>query len=292
MYFSKKLVGVLFLILTTILWGSSFVFIKLSVEQLSGASYTGLRSLFSVAALTPFLLNRVRKGELDRGSLKWGMATGVFYALGLLLQGEGTKYTTPSISAFVTGLNTLHVHVFYAFYKGGYGWLDALSLLLAISGLYILTSPAGEASLGIVLVFIGSIMWALQIIMVSKYSGGSSALEFLYGMMLPGALLSPYALIAEAYMINPEVALYLAYLSITCSLLASLFQIKGQARISAVTAAIIFLLEPAFALVFSVLLRMEGLEMFKVVGGSLIVLSTYLSLASEIRGRAEKDKYR
>lgn len=285
MPFSEKLVGALFLILTTILWGTSFVFIKLSVEQLSGISYTGLRSLLSVLALTPILVIKRRGGKLDSGSLRHGIATGLFYALGLLLQGEGTKYTTPSISAFVTGLNTLHVHVFYALRGGGYGLLDALSLLLAITGLYILTSPAGKATLGIALVFLGSIMWASQIILISKYSRGSSALEFLYGMFLPGALLSPYALIAERGAINAEAILYIAYLSIACSLLASYFQVRGQALISAVTAAIIFLLEPVFALLFSVLLRMEGLELFKVIGGSLIVLSTYLSLFAEIRSR-------
>ena len=124
------------------------------------------------------------------------MYTGVAYTAGLLLQGLGTQYVTPSTSAFITGLNTVHVHLYAGFLARKYGLTHAVSLVLAISGLYILTSPQNSGGLDEILVFMGSISWAAQIILVSKYSD-SSLLEYLYGMFTPTLILAPYVFIVE-----------------------------------------------------------------------------------------------
>ncbi|MEM4660999.1 MAG: EamA/RhaT family transporter, partial [Thermosphaera sp.] len=52
---------------------------------------------------------------------------------------------------------------------------------------------------------------------------------------------------------------------------------------SASSAAIVFLLEPVFALLFSLLLGLEALALYKVIGGSLIVLATYVTTVGEIK---------
>ncbi|MEM1761952.1 MAG: DMT family transporter, partial [Desulfurococcaceae archaeon] len=80
-----------------------------------------------------------------------------------------------------------------------------------------------------------------------------------------------------------EAVIYIVYLALVCSILATFFQVLGQRYVSASTAALIFLLEPVFATQFSVLMGLETVEPYKMVGGGLILLSLYIATVSEIR---------
>jgi drug/metabolite transporter (DMT)-like permease len=278
-----KIKGIFFLVLTTILWGTSFSFIKLSVEEISGFSYTFYRGLISILILTILLAAKHARQGIDAKSFIKGLYTGVAYTTGLLLQGLGTQYVTPSTSAFITGLNTVHVHLYAGFLARKYGLTHAVSLVLAISGLYILTSPQNSGGLGEILVFMGSISWAAQIILVSKFSD-SSMLEYLYGMFTPTLFLAPYVFIVEnGGELSLNAIAYLAYLAVACSLGATYFQVKGQKYVTASSAAIIFLLEPVFALIFSLVMGLEDLVLYKLVGGVLIVLATYITTIGELK---------
>jgi drug/metabolite transporter (DMT)-like permease len=70
----EKVLGLALLTLTTALWGTSFSFIKLSVENVSSVTYTSYRCLLSVAPLA--LAKGLRRG-FDRGSYRRGLAIGV-----------------------------------------------------------------------------------------------------------------------------------------------------------------------------------------------------------------------
>ncbi|MEM3926592.1 MAG: DMT family transporter [Desulfurococcaceae archaeon] len=280
---TAKIKGVSLLVLTTILWGTSFVFIKLSVSNIDPFSYTAYRTLFATVVLTAILVVLKMMGRpINMDSMVKGMITGIAYASGLLLQAAGTAYTTPSLSAFITGFNTIHVHVYVALLGKSYGVLDLLALLLSMLGLYVLTSPQGGIGIGELLVFLGSIAWAAQIILISKYRH-TNVLEFLHGMFLTGSFMAPLAYIVYGFPLDMEILKYLAYLAVVCSIGATFFQVWGQKYVSAASAAVIFLLEPVFALLFSVLMGMEELEIYKVLGGGMIVISTYIVTLSEMR---------
>lgn len=280
---ASKLKGFFYLILTTVLWGTSFSFIKLSVEEVSGFTYTFYRGLISLLFLTPLILRKLRRRGIDFRSFIKGFYTGIAYTLGLMLQGLGTEYVSPSTSAFITGLNTLHVHLYYGIIARKYGLTHGISLVLALSGLYILTTPQNSGGWGEFLVFMGSIAWAAQIILVSRYSG-ASMIEYLYGMFTPTLLTGPYVLVFEnGGGLSLSAIIYLAYLAAACSLGATYFQVKGQKYVSASSAAIIFLLEPVFALIFSILMGLEVLMTYKLMGGGLIVLATYVTTIGEVK---------
>ncbi|WP_042666908.1 DMT family transporter [Desulfurococcus amylolyticus] len=283
---NKRVAGVVSLVVATILWGSSFSFIKLSVTDVSPLTYSSLRSFIAVILLTPIILLKMYRGVLSINSLYKGFIVGIAYFLGLFLQAAGTVYTTPSLSAFITGLNSVHVHLYIALVERNYGLIDGIALLLALSGLYVLTSPSGGLTIGVLLIFMGSIAWAAQIILVSRY-GSSSIIEILYGMFLPGALTYPFALILGGA-VGIEALIYITYLAVACSVLATFFQVWGQRYVSPLTAALIFLLEPVFALIFSLAMGLEGIEPYKVIGGGLIVIATYLSSMAELSSNWSK----
>jgi drug/metabolite transporter (DMT)-like permease len=278
-----KLYGFSSLILTTFLWGTSFAFIKLSVGVVSPYAYVFTRTLLASIMLLPLVALKALSGSIDYTSLKRGFIVGLTYSTGLVLQGAGTAYIDPSTSAFITGLSTLHVHLYSSLIKRGYSWIDGVALFVALLGLYTISTPSGGLGVSELLVLAGTFMWALQIILISQYSY-SSMLEFLFGMFLAGTIYGVATPFTGLHM-TTETWLYIAYLALVCSIGATFFQVLGQRYVSEATAAIVFLLEPVFATIFSVTMGLETVTTYKVVGGALILSSLYLALYSEFKTR-------
>jgi len=278
----SRLLYYVVLVFVAVLWGSSFVFIKFSVEVVSGFGYTFYRMLFAVALLTPFVLYRLFTGLFDSAGFFGGVVTGVAYLFGLLLQGIGTRYTTPSTSAFITGLNTVHVHVYCAFVEKSYGLSLLASLILALLGLYMVTLPSGGFGFGELMVFAGSIAWGAQIVLVSRYSKNvKSFSDFLYGMFIPSLSLAPITLASDNISsVGFGTWLYIFYLAAACSIVASLLQVIGQRHVNPAIASTIYLLEPLFAFLFSVAIYGEEIDVRRVAGGALITLAIYVASKS------------
>jgi drug/metabolite transporter (DMT)-like permease len=278
-----KLFGFSSLILTTFLWGTSFAFIKLSVGVISPYTYVFTRTLLASIMLLPLVALKALSGPIDYTSLKRGFIVGLAYSTGLVLQGAGTAYIDPSTSAFITGLSTLHVHLYSSLIKRRYSWIDGAALFVALLGLYTISTPSGGLGVGELLVLAGTFMWALQVILISQYSY-SSMLEFLFGTFLAGTIYGVATPFTGLHMAT-ETWLYIAYLALVCSIGATFFQVLGQRYVSEATAAIVFLLEPVFATIFSVAMGLETVTTYKVVGGALILSSLYLALYSEFKTR-------
>jgi len=278
-----KLYGFSSLIFTTFLWGTSFAFIKLSVGVVSPYAYVFTRTLLASIMLLPLVALKALSGSIDYTSLKRGFIVGLTYSTGLVLQGAGTAYIDPSTSAFITGLSTLHVHLYSSLIKRRYSWIDGVALFVALLGLYTISTPSGGLGVGELLVLAGTFMWALQVILISQYSY-SSMLEFLFGTFLAGTIYGVATTFTGLHM-TTETWLYIAYLALVCSIGATFFQVLGQRYVSEATAAIVFLLEPVFATIFSVAMGLETVTTYKVVGGALILSSLYLALYSELKTR-------
>jgi len=130
---------------------------------------------------------------------------------------------------------------------------------------------------------LGSVLWAAEIILVSSYSR-SSMTELLFGAFVAGAVYG-VPLINRGVEMDLETLTYMIYLALACSILATFLQVYGQRYISEKTAAIIFLLEPVFATIFSMTAGLETVDLHKMVGGGLITASLYFSASSEFRRR-------
>jgi drug/metabolite transporter (DMT)-like permease len=135
------------------------------------------------------------------------------------------------------------------------------------------------------MVFLGSIAWAAEIILISRYSTrGVKSLEFLYGVLLPATILAPYVLFIEKEVnLTIETLAYLTYLALICTLAATALQAIGQRYVSAATAAVIYLLEPVFAALFSATIYGEKIETLGALGGTLIVLASAIAVLDEVR---------
>jgi drug/metabolite transporter (DMT)-like permease len=269
--------GLVALILTSVLWGTSFPVIKTVMYYVNEYTYTWVRSLIAILGLTPYLLYTYYRGRFSVSTAKGGLLAGIAYALGLWLQGWGTKYTTASNSAFITGLSVIYVHIYSATVMRRYSIKLFLALILSISGLYLLTTPTTGFNLGDLLVLAGSFMWALQIILVDRYSGGDPLIFTLFEMTPALTFLIPDVVFYSTISVSVNVLLMITYLAFVCSNAAFALQVFGQRYVSPAVTAIVFLLEPVVAATLSYVLLSEVITSIKALGASLILTAMFLS---------------
>jgi drug/metabolite transporter (DMT)-like permease len=269
--------GLVALILTSVLWGTSFPVIKTVMYYVNEYTYTWVRSLIAILGLTPYLLYTYYRGRFSVSTAKGGLLAGIAYALGLWLQGWGTKYTTASNSAFITGLSVIYVHIYSATVMRRYSIKLFLALILSISGLYLLTTPTTGFNLGDLLVLAGSFMWALQIILVDRYSSGDPLIFTLFEMTPALTFLIPDVVFYGTISVSINVLLMITYLAFVCSNAAFALQVFGQRYVSPAVTAIVFLLEPVVAAILSYVLLSEVITSIKALGASLILTAMFLS---------------
>lgn len=266
-----RIKGLTSLVLVSVLWGTSFPAIKTVMESTNEYTYTWVRSLIAITGLTPYLIYAYWGGKLKFSSVKGGMMAGLAYALGLWLQGWGTKYTTASNSAFITGLSVVFVHMYAGMVRRKYSYRLGATLIMSLLGLYMLTTPTSGFNIGDLLVLLGSFMWAAQIVLVGKYCS-SDPLIFTLFEMTPALMFVVPDIVFNGYVsVDFNSLLLITYLAIVCSDMAFALQVFGQRYVSPAVAAVIFLLEPVAASTFSYVLLNEYMTSHQLVGASLIL---------------------
>ena len=272
--------GVTALLLTAMLWGSSFPAIKVVVSFVHEATYTWVRSAIALAGLTPYVVYYHLKHGMRGEEVVNGLVTGIVYSVGLWLQGWGTRFTTASNSAFITGLNVVFVHLYEALRGEPYPLKALVSLLVSVAGLYLLTQPRGGLGIGEILVLISAICWAGQIVLVSRFSS-LNPFVFTYYEMAPALtfiMLNPNLDVAGLEGVYAVLPL-LAYLGLVCGNIAFACQVYGQRWLKPHEAALTLLLEPVFAAMFSACTLGERLSTLEVLGATLIMAGMIVAVS-------------
>jgi drug/metabolite transporter (DMT)-like permease len=270
--------GVLFLI--TAFWGSTFVVVKDALGFADPYSFLALRFLIGAVVLSAM----VRRRLLLPQNLRRGVVLGVFLFLGFVLQTVGLTATTPSRSAFITGLCVVFVPMWsLVLFRRVPRVTSLLGVLLAAVGLYYLTGASaaqgGGLSLGDVLTLGCAVAYALHLLFTERYAQreGVSALVAvqLWVVALLSALCLPFVEVRVEWT-RPLVGALL-FCGVFASAMALSVQTWGMARTSAVRAALLFSLEPVFTAAYSVALGYETLGPREWGGGALIIAGVLVS---------------
>ncbi len=274
--------GILALLGTVLLWGSSFTAIKVTVSVISPLTYVWLRALIAFLGLTPYVLYVSRRSSI-KAWVKGGLVTGAVFALGLLFQGWGTKYTSASNSAFITGLNVVFVHLYVGVVRREYSVGHGLGLLLSVAGLYLLTSPEGGLGVGDLLVLVSAVMWAAQVLLVDRFSASNPAI-FTWAEMIPSIFFFiPDVTLNGIPRIPTTLIPVITYLGLACADAAFTLQVFGQRRVDPASTALIFLLEPVVATVIATIILRESVTPAKAVGMTLILTAIIASQYKVLR---------
>jgi drug/metabolite transporter (DMT)-like permease len=288
---SNRFRAELALALCTLLWGSTFVVVKNSLDHASVFVFLALR--FTLAGVFMALFRRRAFGLFEREEIFAGVRLGFFMFCGYAFQTAGLRYTTASNSGFITGSSVVLVPLILALFWGKRVTLWVyFGTIAAAAGLYFLTVPvAGVARLnrGDVLTFFAAISYAVHIILVGEYARAHSATALSVLQVLACAAMAWLTAIgahairwqAMHFSGSRELWIGIGVCAVFATGVAFSLQLWAQQFTSPSHAAILFTLEPVFAVITSYFVLGERLGMRSVVGAALVLAGI---LAAELLG--------
>lgn len=269
------LLGLLYLNIATLLWGTTFVVIKQSLESLSASQITLAR--FAVAALcfAPFLL------RLERRVWRAGLELGFYLWLGYATQAVGLEYTTASRSAFITTLYVVILPMFLGLIGHKLRLPVWAAAVMAIVGVGLLSYDGSPPNLGDVWTLGTALAYTFYIWRLEHFVAVRSypTLPITGVQMLGVALLSGLWVAWEGPSWSASGFPYaqMLYLGLVATALCIWLQALGQRTVPAPEAAIAFTLEPVYAAIFAYFMLGERLGVQGLVGGLLILGATLVS---------------
>ncbi|MGA9998400.1 MAG: DMT family transporter [Pyrinomonadaceae bacterium] len=298
------------LVFVTIIWGSTFVIAVDLLTRWPPVAYIAFRfgvAAIALAALFPKEIARARRSEWMMGA-----TLGLLMGAGFTLQAVGQLFTTPSKSAFITGLTTpLVPFVALLLLRVRPNLENMIGVTLAsIGGALILAPREGGINAGDLWTLGCTLMFAGHIVLISVYARRVEVKRLAVLQVLTVAFVSvllwlafrlcalalpaqslPQFITREAVVLvwNARVIWQMIYLAIIATVVTFLLWTWGQARMSATHAAIIFSLEPVFATIFAVAVRgpNEWMGGRGTIGAPLILAGVIIS---ELRLRPKRDR--
>ncbi len=269
----------------SLLWGVTFVVVRNALDHISVFLFLAVRFSLAAALMAAFRPSGLR--NLKRDELLAGAALGLFMFGGYALQTAGLLYTTPAKSGFVTGSSVVLVPLLLGIF-----WKRRLTpwiyggTLAAVAGLYLLTVPAeGLARLnhGDLLTLGAAGLYAVHIILVSEYTRRHSvaALSVLQ-VAACGALAWVATGVAAVWRLEParfdgrwELLVAIGVCAVFATAVAFSIQMWAQRYTTPSHAAILFTLEPVFAVITSYVVIGERLNR-RSMAGAVFVLAGIL----------------
>jgi drug/metabolite transporter (DMT)-like permease len=280
---SRSLKAHLLLLGVVIIWGSTFVLVKDALSDISPLLFNLLRMILATACLA--LVYGRHLGRIDRRAVISGGLTGLFLAMGYQFQTAGLRLTTPSKSAFITGMVVVIVPLLLIIPKlrpfGSHPphWNAYLGALLAFVGIVLLTTPAHSGfdfrsiNSGDLLTLGCALGFSLHMLALAHFS---PRVRFEQLAVLQVGFAAVFMAVSMPIFERPylhwstRVVVALAIAAVLATAAAFTIQSWAQQYLPATHTALLLTLEPVFAWITSFLVFGERLGMRSGTGALLI----------------------
>lgn len=280
----KRYLADFVLFIASMIWGLGYYFQKVGNETTAPLTFNCLRYVIAALFLAIAARFRYPKGE----GLKYTVLAGLVMAVAGNMQQIGMKTASIGNASFITAIYIVLV----PFMSGLFLHRQVkshhyLAALISLAGLFLITTGGKgleRISKGDLIVFIGSIFWALQILCVDKAVALCDPVSFTAGEFLTAAVLQvivwltlgnhdltgissswPYALASAILVLG----------------IAFLMQSYGQKNTGETEASIIMGLESVFGALFGAILYNEQFGAVQLIGMVLIFASVLLVVLKE-----------
>lgn len=242
--------------------------VKDAVEQYSVPAFLALR--FGVAVLVLLLVARRLP---ERRALLAGAGIGVVLAAGYAFQTYGLQQTAPGTAGLITGLFVVFTPLIDRAFGSRVAVRTWVAVVVALAGTALLAGVGGGASVGIgdLLILGSAVCFAVQIVLLSRHGPRLRPMDL--AMLQMAANFVVFAAAGATSFSAPSVSVWGAVVitGVLASALAFPIQAWAQARMSATRAALIFAMEPAWALFFAVILGKQPLGLIQALGAALLL---------------------
>lgn len=287
-----------FLIISSFLWGTSFVASKIGVGEVDPFLFALLRWLIAapVLLLVAYLFTDFDL-SIFKDKILW--LIGLLNAVGLFLQNEGMTSTTATNAVLLVDINVVFVAILASLIlKESITKFTILGLLIGLLGVFIVSTGGDlgkmtDGSLtGNLLVLAAGIVWAFYIVYQKMAVNKHPDVLMMTSSVVVTTLIAsiPIALIfTESYALPTNGLMAAMYVALICTGGAFMLYIAGLRGKGATDSSIILLLEIVFAMIFAYLILGEVPDILTAVGGVLIVSAIVLVSLQESNGKRKKE---
>lgn len=282
---NKKIRADLILLMITAIWGISFPLMRNVLEYIPAIPYLALR--FILAAIVVSLVFFRKHKLIKKIEIKGGLLIGFLLFAGMTLQVYGLYYTTASNSAFITSMCVAFVPIILAIiFRQKTNKFTIWGIIVASVGLFLISGIIKlEFNPGDFLTFLCAIAFALQIIFIDKYTkkgepGSIAIVQLWVAAILTSAIWLFFD--RSPIIFNTETIVVILVTGVLGTALAFSVQILVQKDTTPSHAALIFTMEPLFALFFALIIpdssgNVENLTLISGIGCFLILSGTVIS---------------
>lgn len=279
------------LLLAALIWGVAFVAQSVGMDYMGPFTFNGARFLMGSAVLVPVILFRRKKADpaggrqvrtdrsgakenAGKAALMGGVCCGLALCPAALFQQFGILYTTVGKAGFITTLYIILVPLAGIFMKKTPSSRIWTGAALAAFGFYLLCIKEGfSLSRGDALVFIGSVLFTVHILVIDHFSPKADGVELsCIQFLTAGVISSVLAFVFE----KPELSalaegiIPLAYAGILSSGVAYTLQVIGQRDTDPAVASLLLSMESVFSVLAGWMLLGQALSARELMGCALV----------------------
>ncbi|MDR3205728.1 MAG: DMT family transporter [Candidatus Methanoplasma sp.] len=267
------------------MWASNIILVKDLSEDIP--TFALVLITYGLGALTVLAARPLLKApKFTKREWMYGALIGVMVFAATGFQFLGLLYTTPANSGLFTILYVIFIPVIVLIIKRRFSYRPLLFAVIGLIGVVVLSGAwEGVVSLnrGDAFTAIGAVFWALQFVLLEKYSPGLNSVNltvtYLVFVTLAAAATT---LIAEnsAYGTMAPQSSWVAslvFMGVVTIGLCFLIQTFVQSKVPASTVAMLCCTQSLFALLFSLILGYDEVTLALIGGAALITVSAALS---------------
>ena len=280
----------IYFIIGTLLWGTSFIAGKIAFQTIDPTLVVILRLTIASIVMLPVTGTFIKKRHMYNITKKdflllilLGILT---YPATFMLEFTGLSLTSVSSATTIIGVGPIMVALIGAlFFKEKPAPLVYLLGCVSFVGIALMVGNADMASvsyLGCLIMFISTIVVAFWVHLSTKVLGKIPPVYYTplciqFGTLFGAPVLSLFVKTWHVDVTFEGVAAII-YLSIFCSILASMFWNKGLQEYDSSRSGIFLSLEPVFSLLFAVVLLGERISLLSTVGVVLVITSATICM--------------
>ncbi len=258
------------------------------MKSIDAFTFTGIRTTLGAIALLPIVLIINKGMDLRKSTLKMGLILGIVFSIAQNFQQFAFYYSTSGKIALITAFYMFFVPLFSVFLGKKIKLLTWLAILMGLFGLFLLCinpSDLTKINLGDVLALICAVFYAVQIMLIDKFTENDiSGVQLSFMQFTVAAVISIIAMFIFEHPVIADIktaAPSLLYSGIMSCGIAYTLQILGQKKASPVVASLLMCLESVFAVISAAIVLHENMLPRELAGCLIMFGAIILSQVSE-----------
>jgi len=277
------------LLITVIIWGSTFVATKICLAYVTPAEVLGLRLILAVPVLYGMIVvQRIKLVFTSAEKMRLLFVSAVL-TVHFLIQIVGLQYTSATNTGWIISVTPLLIAILsYFFLKERIKPADIVGVMVATLGIVLLMSGGDFSSLGWLtsvgdwLILASAHTWAIYTVAGRDISRSHDPIAVAFVFLLPATIaMTVYMAFTSDWSkfvhLPPGPLAAIVFLGVVAMALANWWWQKGVASIGAAKAGVFLYVEPLATTLLAVPLLNESVGVFTLIGGLLVLCGVYWS---------------